>query len=386
MSAEETGLAKVASTTGVDDVEDKSTANTGNTDSTAVNETRASAMGDSENGAISGRDDKTVTRGGTEEGISERQKDWDSGKNVGVFSGWGFDVNSVTSNMNISNLFTTGDSVGGLFASPDSMGGFFGPSDSADRPSEADVDTGDAINKESEKEGDVITGDGKRIETKAAGFANVATAELEHASRAAQATIGKAAEEIGRGWGTLNTFLDDMLAPDAQRSDSRPDESQDIHATFRKLFPHLDTDDEVVDHYRCTLIQKYRCFLNNATPEKVFPLRGRLFVTMSNIAMYVTDDGGMFGGNAFGINIPFQEVNKIQKGSKAMLRVLTKTQTSFIFAEFESDTHYNGALSLLEQLGAAAAGNVGLNVSGADAAGAGGTSEKSEGKEADAAS
>lgn len=275
---------------------------------------------------------------------------------AGVFSGWGFDVNSVTSNMGITTLFSANESsVGGLFSTPDSVGGLFTPSDSIENPDESEGQRAIPSNG---------NGQNDNLGATAANLANVATTELEQASRAAQETIGKAAEGIGRGWGTLNTFLDDMLAPESNRGEHGTDESQDIHATFRSLFPNLDTDDEVVDHYRCTLVQKYRCYLNNATPEKAFPLRGRLFVTMSNIAMYVSEDGGAFGGKAFGVNIPFLEVIKIQKGSKAMLRVVTKSQTSFIlqtsfiFAEFESDTHFNGALSLLEQLQGAAQGNV----------------------------
>lgn len=265
-----------------------------------------------------------------------------------VFSGWGFDVNAVTNNIGgISNLFGNSEAVGGLFATPDSVAGIFNPSENSEK-SDRTIET-ESGGREGQHDDD--------LGATASNLANAATNELEHASRAAQHTIGKAAEELGRGWGTLNTFIDDMLAPEDKRGENAVDESQDIHATFRKLFPHFETDDEVVDHYRCTLLQKYRC-LNNATPEKAFPLRGRLFVTMSNIAMYVTDDGGAFGGNAFGVNIPFEEVIKIQKGAKAMLRVLTKAQTSFIFAEFESDTHYNGALSLLEQLHGAASGTL----------------------------
>lgn len=284
------------------------------------------------------------------------------GSDGGVFSGWGFDVNAVTNN--IGGLFKPGETVNDLFASMDKPGGMYSaPEDVLNESMDMDFedagktrsDTGES--KEPTLETTDTIKDEKGLGKTAAQLATAATAEFEHASRAAQATFGKAAQELGRGWGTLNTFLDDMLASDTKRTEKVSTDGKDIHATFRELFPHLESDDEVVDHYRCTLLQKYRCYLNNATPEKMFPLRGRLFVTMSNIAMYVTDDGGAFGGIAFGVNVPFQEVVKIQKGAKAMLRVVTKAQTSFIFAEFESDIHFNGAVSLLEQLGGAAGGN-----------------------------
>lgn len=282
----------------------------------------------------------------------------------GVFSGWGFNVNAVTNN--IGGLFKPGETVNELLASLDTPGGMYSaPEDVLNESIDLDFVDSSTSQRETETlKGTVPTTvttnaskDGESLGKTAAQLATAATAEFEHASRAAQATFGKAAQELGRGWGTLNTFLDDMLGPDTKRVEAAGTAGKDIHTTFRELFPHLESDDEVVDHYGCTLLQKYRCYLNNATPEKMFPLRGRLFVTMSNIAMYVSEDGGAFGGIAFGVNVPFQEVVKIQKGAKAMLRVVTKAQTSFIFAEFESDTHFNGALSLLEQLAGAAGGS-----------------------------
>lgn len=291
-----------------------------------------------------------------------------------VFSGWGFGNPVVNPNMSsISNLFSsTGDSVGNLLNAPSS---FFSSSSAPTSSTPANDET-----ETTEQHGDV---EGEDLGKAASHLANAAGAELENASKAAQETIGKAAQELGRGWGTLNSFLDDMLSPDDQQNGSSNNRSAssssnahgggisdiaselgasssatDIQQIFIELFPHLsakadEEQEQVVDHYKCTLVQKYRCYLNNSTPEKAFALRGRLFVTMSNIAMYVADDAGAFGGNAFGINIPFESVTKIQKGAKQMLRVVTRAQTSFIFAEFESETHFQGALSLLEQLGAA---------------------------------
>lgn len=247
-----------------------------------------------------------------------------------VFAGWGFpDVNAV---------------AGGI-------GGFFGGADEDDQEqSDQDPDHDDNGDDDAGSP-DVDPADD--IGATAENIAKVATAELEHASKAAQETIGKAAKEIGKGWGTLNSFLDDMLAakPDA---DGDQDDA-DVHNSFHNLFPDLEKDDEVVDHFKCTLLQKYRCYLNNATPEKTYALRGRLFVSTSHIAMYVTDDSGQFGGKPFGISIPFQDVGKIQKGANARLRLVTKSQSSYIFADFESDSHYTGALSLLEHMAGAAA-------------------------------
>lgn len=245
---------------------------------------------------------------------------------AGVFGGWRFDVNAVAGN----------------------IGGFFGAGDDEeDKDEDEDEDA-----KDDEESPEVHPEDD--IGATAANIATVATAELEHASKAAQETIGKAAQELGKGWGTLNSFLDDMLAakPDVEKDG---EDDADVHNTFQKLFPELDQDDQVVDHFKCALLQKYRCYLNNSTPEKAYALRGRLFVSTSHIAMYITDDGGEFGGKPFGISIPFQDVGKIQKGAKAMLRLVTKSQSSYIFADFESDSHFTGALSLLEHMAGAAA-------------------------------
>lgn len=255
----------------------------------------------------------------------------ESGDTGTVFSAWGFDVKSVTDNMGIGNLFASPDSVDPEALKSDSSNPTE-PTESGNPPS-ADIN---------------ISAD--ELGATAANLANVATAELGHASKAAQETIGKAAEEIGRGWGNLNSFLDDMLAPDKKAGANDVDDTVNVHSKFHELFPDHSPDDEVVDHYRCTLLQKYRCYLNNATPEKSFPMRGRLFVTTSIIAMYIVDDGGAFDSKGFGVSIPFQDIAKIQKGAKPMMRVVTKQQASFIFAEFESDTHFGGALSLLEHM------------------------------------
>lgn len=237
------------------------------------------------------------------------------GAPAGMFGGWGFDVSTV---------------AGGL---PD-MGSLFGAE--GDEEENVEGENGDL---------GVVVGS----------VASKAGVELGNASKAAQETIGKAREEIGKGWGTFNTFLDDILSPKADGAQRSVGEGVDVQQKFHELFPDLDLDDDVVDHYSCTLLQKYRCYLNNATPEKTFPLRGRLYVTTSHLAMYVVDDGGAFGGQPFGVSVPFREVGKIQKGAKAMLRLVTKTQTSYVFADFESDSHFSGALSLLEHMAGAAA-------------------------------
>ncbi|KAI0566143.1 hypothetical protein FGB62_12g132 [Gracilaria domingensis] len=196
------------------------------------------------------------------------------------------------------------------------------------------------------------------LKATAANLAHAASAELAHASEAAQHTFGKAAQELGKGWGTLNSFLDDMLAPahGGGGGGARAlgdEQSQRVLEQFDKHFPQLDRHDQVVDHFECALIQKYRCHLNNATPEKVFPLRGTLFVTTTHIAMHVVDEHAVFSRTPFGITVPFSDVAKIQKGAKSMLRVLTVHNASYIFAQFDSDTHFNGALSLLDHMKAA---------------------------------
>lgn len=239
-----------------------------------------------------------------------------TGTNESGAWGWNFDVNTVA----------------------DNIGGFFGNM-TKDEESEPTL-----IPKEVPQEEDDDFGQ------KAASFANAATAELEIAGKAAQETIGKAAEEFGKGWGSLNTFLDDMLAA---KPDSTALSEENVQEQFRKMFPQLGTEDEVVDHFQCVVLQKYRCYLNNATPEKVYKLQARLFVSTSTIAVYIADVDNEFGGKPFTVSIPFSDVAKIQKGAKAMLKVVTSEQISYIFAGFESDSHFSGALSLLEHMTAA---------------------------------
>lgn len=54
--------------------------------------------------------------------------------------------------------------------------------------------------------------------------------------------------------GTLNSFLDDRLASKSKRTEDAGADGQDIHATFGDLFLHLQSDDEVADHYRRILL------------------------------------------------------------------------------------------------------------------------------------
>jgi hypothetical protein len=246
-----------------------------------------------------------------------------------LFGGWGLpDINAVAG----------------------SLGGIFG---------DASSEKEDAQDGLAEKGDSDVKGPHARnnIGQVAAHIAADASKELEHASKAAQETIGKAAEEIGRGWGSLNTFLDDMLASNADKSNKKNEDDDDdigddddVQARYHALFPEIDVEDDVVDHFACSLLQKYRCYLNNSTPEKTLTMRGRLFVSTANIAMHVFDAGELFGDSKFTIVVPFTDVARVQKGSKAMMRVITKSQTSFIFANFESDTHFNASLNLVEHM------------------------------------
>lgn len=259
---------------------------------------------------------------------TETEVDEQQAKPQGTGWGWGWDMNAVAGN----------------------IGGFFGAGANAE--DDDDDQNGYEVDGEDAGEDPERQDPNENLGKRAANIANAATAEFEIASKAAQETFGKAAEEIGKGWGTLNNFLDDMLAakPEGEKGAA---EENDIQDTFLATFPQIGKEDEVVDHFKCTLLQKYRCYLNNATPEKTYALRGRLFVSTAHVAMHVTDDGGEFGAKPFGVAIPFSDVGKIQKGAKAMLKLVTKEQISYIFAEFESDSHFSGALSLLEHMTAA---------------------------------
>jgi hypothetical protein len=249
----------------------------------------------------------------------------------GLFGGWGFghlpDMNKVTAGF------------GGMFGELVDGGG--GENEAAERP------TGTP-------DGD---GDGEDLHRAAADIAAGATKELEKASKLAQATLGHAAEDLGKGWGKFSDFLDDILAPGAgdKRREASVDaedlgEDEDVQARFHSLFPDVGESEDVVDHYRCTLLQKYRCYLNNDTPEKSLAVRGRLFVCTSHLAMYIFDDGGAFDGAKFHVTVPLADVARVQKGAKSMMRVVTSAASSYIFADFESETHFAGALSLVEHM------------------------------------
>lgn len=195
-----------------------------------------------------------------------------------------------------------------------------------------------------------------------------ATSELESASKAAQIRLGQAAQGIERGWGTLNSFLDDFLSPpvdgqqvpqDGATRDAAappPPDAGAVSAAMERAaellherFPELDAGEEAIDVYECSLVQKYKCTLNSATPEKTFAFAGVLYVTAAHLAMYVVDDGGAFGA-PFGVVVPLTAGNRVQRGSKAMLRVVTNDENSYVFAAFASDDAFKAAVDLLHQI------------------------------------
>lgn len=240
----------------------------------------------------------------------------DENSSAGMFSAWGIDVNGLANNVNMN--------LGGLFTSPDAT----------DPPPQTES------TKEISNQEDALP----------------SVSELSEMANKAAITATKSVEA---GWGTLNGFLDNMLAPDQQNgqedgADPAGENPAALHERFHKLFPQLDAEDEIVDHFSCVLLQKYRCYLNNVTPEKLFPLSGRMFVTTTHIAMYVSRDDEGLGANKFGITIPFEDVTKIQRGAKYMIRIVTKSQASYIFAVFESESHFTSALALLEHMAGAA--------------------------------
>lgn len=271
--------------------------------------------------------------------------------NQGLFGGWGIpalpDMNAVTEN--IGNAFN--DMVDGADSALDAVAEkSFG---------KAGVPDGDVGEDGEDGENDGAAGEesAEDLQKKAVDMATGATKELEKASKVAQEALGHAAEDLGKGWGKLNHFLDDILAPQSRQGGASGGadaedlaEDEDVQVRFHSLFPDLDESEDVIDHYRCTLLQKYRCYLNNETPEKSLSVRGRLFVSTSRLAMYVFDDGGAFDGAKFHVTVPLAEVARVQKGAKSMMRVITSSQSSYIFAEFESETHFAGALSLVEHM------------------------------------
>jgi hypothetical protein len=77
-----------------------------------------------------------------------------------------------------------------------------------------------------------------------------------------------------------------------------------------------------------------------------------LYITTAHIAIHIYDDLGAFDNATFQITLSFAEIGRVQKGAKAMMRVILhdSAQSSFIFADFETETHFAAALSLVEQM------------------------------------
>lgn len=170
----------------------------------------------------------------------------------------------------------------------------------------------------------------------------------EDLSKSAQENLDRVGVEIASGWGQFNKFLDTMLDTPDTTKDIGEEGLDDAQEAFRLGFPEVAADEEVVDAFSCELLQKYRCFHNNATPERSFSIRGRLFVTV-NLAAFLSLDSS-FSSSPFTITAKFCDIEKVQKSQSTMLRLLIKGHSYYIFTGFKDENDFSGAVNLLEHM------------------------------------
>uniref|UniRef100_A0A7S3E9T6 GRAM domain-containing protein n=2 Tax=Rhodosorus marinus TaxID=101924 RepID=A0A7S3E9T6_9RHOD len=173
--------------------------------------------------------------------------------------------------------------------------------------------------------------------------AEIVAKDLESVSQGVTKNVALVGEELGKGWVGLHNFIDGVL------NENSLSQSERVRAQFLARFPDL-KDEDVVDSFNCSLVQKYRCYHNSGTPEKHYTFDGTLYVTITSAAFWAEDDEAGFGSANFPVVLKFNAVEKIQRGQPGMLRLLLNSKASFVFNSFESETHYMGAISMLEHM------------------------------------
>eukprot|EP00189_Rhodosorus_marinus_P010193 CAMPEP_0184742978 /NCGR_PEP_ID=MMETSP0315-20130426/5899_1 /TAXON_ID=101924 /ORGANISM="Rhodosorus marinus, Strain UTEX LB 2760" /LENGTH=320 /DNA_ID=CAMNT_0027214065 /DNA_START=189 /DNA_END=1151 /DNA_ORIENTATION=+ len=167
--------------------------------------------------------------------------------------------------------------------------------------------------------------------------------DLESVSEGVTKNVALVGEEIGKGWAGLHSFIDGVL------NENSLSQSEKVREQFLARFPDL-KEEEVVDSFNCSLVQKYRCYHNSGTPERQYTFDGTLYVTITSAAFWAEDDEAGFGSANFPVVLRFNAVEKVQRGQPGMLRLLLNSKASFVFNSFESENHYMGAISMLEHM------------------------------------
>mmetsp|Transcript_10305 Transcript_10305/g.21665 ORF Transcript_10305/g.21665 Transcript_10305/m.21665 type:complete len:423 (+) Transcript_10305:45-1313(+) len=147
-------------------------------------------------------------------------------------------------------------------------------------------------------------------------------------------------------------------------------------------------DESVLDAFECALVQKYRCYHNSLTPERIFPHLGTLFVTESHIAFAEepTSTTAVTNTNTNATaTLPFASiassllpsaagqpqqasgeallrvvhtlgsVQRIQSNASGseqqqLMRVVLDDKSSLIFGSFRNTSEYNAASTLLKHI------------------------------------
>mmetsp|Transcript_9125 Transcript_9125/g.16417 ORF Transcript_9125/g.16417 Transcript_9125/m.16417 type:complete len:362 (-) Transcript_9125:46-1131(-) len=181
--------------------------------------------------------------------------------------------------------------------------------------------------------------------------------------------------DVAVGFSSLNKLLDGMLdssgTPGSAGNARHDDEDSRVGVSeqFIKLFGPIDNsaesiigDDTILDSFSCCLMQKYRCYHNNLTPERMIPYRGKLFITESHVAFAETHPSvaknAVFGASTdTQIQEPLRVVRDLKSVQKVqgsaptqMLRLLLNDKSSIIFGSFKDTSEYNAVSALIEHL------------------------------------
>lgn len=76
--------------------------------------------------------------------------------------------------------------------------------------------------------------------------------DIESVSIDVSKNVARVGEEIGKGWAGLNKLIDGVL----NEANTKTSKTERFQEAFSFQFPELSEVEEVVDGFRCTLVQK----------------------------------------------------------------------------------------------------------------------------------
>ncbi|KAG2483319.1 hypothetical protein HYH03_017820 [Edaphochlamys debaryana] len=167
------------------------------------------------------------------------------------------------------------------------------------------------------------------------------------AAETAGASLSKLAGGLTSWWGSL----DPQPAPVRDETAERIAQSNKASGELQQLFG-LSAEENLVEHFRCKLLQTYACSHNSYTPAIQMAFQGTLYVTDRHTCFSVEERG-----RKLPFKVPHTSITRAtrqrpsRKGDLSdILKLELSNGTWLAFKDFDSGSALDSALALVEHL------------------------------------